>query len=229
MTFKQTLQALPIRVMLVDDLLIEAWGLQKLMQTRHPHVELAGSAVDAASASTIIYQTPVDVIVVDLDGEIGVDCIAELSSISPARVLALTASRDVSLHDSAILAGARGVVAKSEPVEALLKAIEKVHEGEFWIDRAATSRIFLHLAQKTKVEFETPDQRRVASLTPRERQTVAEISKDAAASSRLIAQRLNISENTLRNHLSSIYTKLGISSRLELFAFAKLHAIATKA
>ncbi|MFY9723670.1 MAG: response regulator transcription factor, partial [Azonexus sp.] len=218
----------PIRVMLVDDLQIVSWGLAKLVQTRHPHMELAGSAVDAASASAIIYQTPVDIIVIDLDDDIGVDCIAELSSISPARMLALTASRDVSLHDGAILAGARGIVAKSEPVEALLKAIEKVHEGEYWIDRAATSRIFLHLAQKSKVKSETPDQIRVASLTPRERQTVAEISKDAAASGKLIAQRLNISENTLRNHLSSIYTKLGISSRLELFAFAKLHAIAAK-
>ena len=228
MTFKQNLQARPIRVLLVDDLPIVAWGLQQLMQTGHPHIELAGSAVDAASASTIIYQTPVDVIVIDLDGDIGVDCIAGLSSISPARALALTASRDISLHDGAILAGARGIVAKSEPVEALLKAIEKVHEGEYWIDRAATSRIFLHLAQKSKARSETPEQIRVASLTPRERQTVAEISKDAAASSKLIAQRLNISENTLRNHLSSIYTKLGISSRLELFAFAKLHAIAAK-
>jgi two-component system, NarL family, nitrate/nitrite response regulator NarL len=228
MTPKQNPLSRPIRVMLVDDLQIVSWGLEKLVQAGHPHLELAGTAFDAASASTIIYQTPVDVIVVDLDGEIGVDCIAELSSISPARVLALTASRDVSLHDGAILAGARGVVAKSEPVEALLKAIEKVHEGEYWIDRAATSRIFLHLAQKSKAKSETPEQIRVASLTPRERQTVAEISKDAAASSKLIAQRLNISENTLRNHLSSIYTKLGISSRLELFAFAKLHAIAAK-
>lgn len=228
MTFMQSFQTRPIRVMLVDDLQIVSWGLAKLVQTRHPHMELAGLAVDAASASAIIYQTPVDIIVIDLDGDIGVDSIAELSSISPARMLALTASRDVSLHDGAILAGARGVVAKSEPVEALLKAIEKVHEGEYWIDRAATSRIFLHLAQKSKVKSETPDQIRVASLTPRERQTVAEISKDAAASGKLIAQRLNISENTLRNHLSSIYTKLGISSRLELFAFAKLHAIAAK-
>jgi DNA-binding NarL/FixJ family response regulator len=228
MTFMQNLQARPIRVMLVNDLQIVSWGLEKLVQTRHPHMELAGSAVDAASARAIIYQTPVDIVVIDLDGDIGVDSIAELSSISPARMLALTASRDVSLHDSAILAGARGVVAKSEPVEALLKAIEKVHEGEYWIDRAATSRIFLHLAQKSKVKSETPEQIRVASLTPRERQTVAEISKDAAASGKLIAQRLNISENTLRNHLSSIYTKLGISSRLELFAFAKLHAIAAK-
>ncbi|MGA9960754.1 MAG: response regulator, partial [Azonexus sp.] len=123
----QNFQTRPIRVMLVDDLQIVSWGLAKLVQTRHPHMELAGLAVDAASASAIIYRTPVDIIVIDLDGDIGVDSIAELSSISPARMLALTASRDVSLHDNAILAGARGVVAKSEPVEALLMAIEKVH------------------------------------------------------------------------------------------------------
>lgn len=59
-------------------------------------------------------------------------------------------------------------------------------------------------------------------------QTVAEITKDAAATGKLIALRLNISENTLRNHLNSIYAKLGLSSRLELFAYAKLHAISSK-
>jgi len=211
--------------MLVNDLRIVLWGLEKLVQSQNPRMELAGSAFDAAGAATIIYQTPVDLILIDLDGDIEVDSIAELCSISPARVLALSGSRDFSLHDSAILAGARGVVTKSEPIESLLKAIEKVHEGEFWIDRAATSRIFLHLSQRTKPEHETPAQLRVASLTRRERQTVSEISKDAAASGKMIAERLNISENTLRNHLSSIYAKLGISSRLELFAFAKLNMI----
>ena len=116
----------PIRVMLVNDLQIVLWGLEKLVQSQNPRMELAGSAFDDASAAAIIYETPVDLILIDLDGDIEVDSIAELCSISPARVLALTGSRDFSLHDSAILAGARGVVAKSESIESLLKAIEKV-------------------------------------------------------------------------------------------------------
>ena len=221
----QNSQRRPIRVLLVNDLQIVLWGLEKLVQSQKSRMELAGSAFDVAGAAEIIYETPVDLILIDLDGDIQVDSIAELCSISPARVLALSGSRDFSLYDSAILAGARGVVTKSEPIESLLKAIEKVHEGEFWIDRAATSRIFLHLSQHTKPEYETSAQLRVASLTRRERQTVSEISKDAAASGKMIAERLNISENTLRNHLSSIYAKLGISSRLELFAFSKLNMI----
>ena len=72
-------------------------------------------------------------------------------------------------------------------------------------------------------------QLRIASLTRRERQTVAEIAKDASANGRVIAQRLEISKNTLRNHLNSIYAKLGLSSRLELFAFAKLHMVTATA
>lgn len=222
-------QTRSIRVILVSDLPIALWGLEKLLQDTDPQVELAGSATDCGQAARIIYDTPIHVIVVDLDGDIGIDAIAELCSISPARVLALTASRDVSVHDGAILAGARGVVTRSEPVASLLSAIEKIDEGEFWIDGAATGRIFFHLAQRRKAEFETPDQLRIASLTRRERQTITEITKDASAGGRLIAERLNISENTLRNHLNSIYGKLGLSSRLELFAFAKLHAISTNA
>ena len=215
--------------MLVSDLPIARWGLEKLLQSTGQEIELAGKAVDCVEATRIIYGTPINVIVVDLDGEIGIDAIAELCSLSPARVLALTVSRDVSVHDGAILAGARGVVTRSEPVESLIKAIEKIDEGEFWIDGGATSRIFFHLAQRRKVDYETPDKIRIASLTRRERQTIAEITRDASAGGKLIAERLNISENTLRNHLNSIYGKLGLSSRLELFAFAKLHAITANA
>lgn len=138
-------QTRSIRVSLVSDLPIALWGLEKLLQDTDPQVELAGSATDCGQAARIIYDTPINVIVVDLDGDIGIDAIAELCSISPARVLALTASRDVSVPDGAILAGARGVVTRSEPVASLLSAIEKIDEGEFWIDGAATGRIFFIL------------------------------------------------------------------------------------
>ena len=151
------LQTRPIRVLLVDDQPISSWGLKRLLLSAHPQVELVGTTSDGNEATRFIYETPINVIVINLDGELRVDLIAELCSISPARVVALTGSRDVSLHDGAILAGARGMVAKSEPVESLISAIEKVDEGEFWIDRAATTRIFLHLAQNKVPHFTTPE------------------------------------------------------------------------
>ena len=223
------LQTPRIRVLLVDDHPISSWGLERLLLSAHSQVELVGTASDGNEATRFIYETPINVIVVNLDGELRVDLIAELCSISPARVVALTGSRDVSLHDGAILAGARGMVVKSEPVESLISAIEKVDEGEFWIDRAATTRIFLHLAQNKVPHFTTPENQKIDTLTRRERETALEITKDAAANGKILAQRLGISENTLRNHLNSIYGKLGLSSRLELFAYAKLHLIPGKA
>ena len=141
-------QTRPIRVMLVSDLPMSP-GDWKSLCSAGPEIELAGSAAMAPKPPESSIETPINVIVVDLDGDIGIDAIAELCSISPARVLALTVSRDVSVHDGAILAGARGIVTRSEPVASLLKAIEKIDEGEFWIDGAATSRIFFHLAQRT--------------------------------------------------------------------------------
>jgi DNA-binding NarL/FixJ family response regulator len=168
-----------------------------------------------------------DIILLDLDlgGESGINSVQALIAKSGAKVLVLTGSRDASLHDSAVLAGAVGVVEKGEPAETILKAIQKVHEGEIWLDRTATGRIFLELSRSKSAGALNPEQRKIASLTPRERQIVAEIGSDAAASSRIIAERLHISEHTLRNHIASIYEKLEVSSRLELFAYAGRHGI----
>ena len=222
-------QTKPIRVMLICDHQIVTWGFERLVQSTHPRLELACATADCTTAAQMLATTPIDVILIDLDGSNGVETIAPLSALSEAKILTLTGSRDIALRDSAVVAGARGVVAKSEPAESLVKAIEKVHEGELWIDRSATGRIFRQLAEKKTSQFETADQQKISTLTRRELQTVAEITKDAAATGKLIAQRMNISENTLRNHLNSIYAKLGLSSRLELFAYAKLHAISSKA
>lgn len=224
-----TPQTKPIRVMLICDHPIVSWGLERLLQSMHPRLELVDSVTGCTAAAQVLAATPVDVILIDLDGSNGIETIAPLCALSPAKALALTASRDLALRDSAVVAGARGVVGKNEPVESLAKAIEKVHQGELWIDRSATGRIFQQLSEKKTSQFESADQQRIGTLTRRELQTVSEITKDAAASGKLIAQRLNISENTLRNHLNSIYAKLGLSSRLELFAYAKLHAISGKA
>ncbi|WP_374544352.1 LuxR C-terminal-related transcriptional regulator [Sphingorhabdus sp.] len=221
-------QTKPIRVMLISDLQIVLWGLEKLVREMQPRLVLAGTTADCLTAAQALADSPVDVMLVDLDGDIRMDEISALCSMSPAKVLALSGSRDIALCDSAILAGARGMLAKTESAEAIVKAIEKVHQGELWIDRSATSRILHHLGEKRIPHYETPDQRKIASLTRRELQTVSEITRDAAASGKQIAERLKISENTLRNHLNSIYAKLGISSRLELFAYAKLHAINNK-
>lgn len=216
-----------IRILLVDDHRSVLWGLEKLIEGEHPRMQVVGKATTSAEALKLLDEAKPDIILLDLDlgGENGSNAIQALISKSKAKVLVLTGSRDIAVHDAAVLAGAMGVVEKGEPAETILKAIRKVHEGEIWLDRSATGRIFLELSRSKAAEAQNPEQRKIASLTPRERQIVAEIGSDAAAGSKVIAERLHISEHTLRNHIASIYEKLEVSSRLELFAYAGKHGI----
>jgi DNA-binding NarL/FixJ family response regulator len=213
--------------LLVDDHRSVLWGLEKLIEGESPRMQVIGKATSPLEAMRLLDDVKPDIILLDLDlgGESGINSVPALIAKSGAKVLVLTGSRDASLHDSAVLAGAVGVVEKGEPAETILKAIQKVHEGEIWLDRTATGRIFLELSRSKSAGALNPEQRKIASLTPRERQIVAEIGSDAAASSRIIAERLHISEHTLRNHIASIYEKLEVSSRLELFAYAGRHGI----
>lgn len=217
----------PIKILLLDDHRSVLWGLEKLIEGEHPRMQVIGKATSSAEALRLLDDVKPDIILLDLDlgGENGSSSIQALLAKSRARVLVLTGSRDIAVHDAAVLAGAMGVVEKGESAETILKAIRKVHDGEIWLDRTATGRIFLELSRNKASEALNPEQKKIASLTPRERQIVAEIGSDAAAGSKVIAERLHISEHTLRNHIASIYEKLEVSSRLELFAYAGKHGI----
>ncbi|CAN5339952.1 two-component system response regulator NarL [soil metagenome] len=216
-----------IKILLLDDHRSVLWGLEKLIEGEHPRMQVIGKATTSAEALQLLDTVQPDIILLDLDlgGENGSSAIQALLAKSKARVLVLTGSRDIAVHDAAVLSGAMGVVEKGESAETILKAIRKVHEGEIWLDRTATGRIFLELSRNKASEALNPEQKKIASLTPRERQIVAEIGSDAAAGSKQIAERLHISEHTLRNHIASIYEKLEVSSRLELFAYAGKHRI----
>lgn len=219
---------MPIQVLLVA-LPLVAWGLERLVESAQPRLALAGSVASVAQYLLSLHQYAPDVVVLDLDSEDCIESLAELHRQTKARILVVTGSSDVTLHDSAVLAGARGVVDKRESASAstLLKAIEKVHDGELWIDRNATSRIFLELARK-KVERDIdPEQQKIAKLTRREQQTIASLARDPSAPGKLVAEKLHISEHTLRNHLTSIYSKLGLTNRVDLYAYAHKYGLST--
>jgi two-component system, NarL family, nitrate/nitrite response regulator NarL len=212
----------PMQVFLLAPQMV-CWGLERLVQTAHPRMELLGSdsMLEACGARWDSIQP--DVVVVDFEDDVGLDWIAKLPLRPPTRLLLLSGSHNVELMDRAILAGARGIVRKTDSPQILLKAIEKVHEGELWIDRCATGRIFLEMARQKAAQGNDPEKTKIATLTSRERQTIAAVASDASAPAKVIARRLCISEHTLRNHLTSIYSKLELSSRLDLYAYATRH------
>jgi DNA-binding NarL/FixJ family response regulator len=219
----------PIRVLLVDDHRTILWGLERLIESGKPNMQVVGSATNSDEALKAVESTSPDVILLDLDlgTENGLDAIPLLIAASSAKVLVLTGLRDESVHHRAVLAGARGVIEKETRAESILMAIAKVHEGEIWLDRVATGKLLVEISRKTASAVD-PNQEKIATLTVREREIIGLAATNAGGTAKSIAEKLHISEHTLRNHLTSIYEKLGVANRLELFAFAHQHKLLPK-
>lgn len=203
---------------------LSAWGLAGLFALPEAvALRCLGFVSSVADAMPWATRHKPDVMLVDLDGEDGTHALADLATRGSFKILALTSSSHTAVHDNAILAGARGVVDKRFDVQTLIKALHKVHDGEMWIDRNATSRIFLELARKQAAMRHDASASRLSTLTARERQAVDALVADPALPVKAIAEKLSISEYTLRNHLTSIYSKLGVANRTELYAVAQRH------
>ena len=218
----QSVRIQAIRVFIVAPEIV-CWGLERLVESAHPWLESLGSASAIGDPLPCRESGGPDVIIVDFDREDQLQPLIRLLEETTAKVLVLTLSRDVDLLDAAVCNGARGVVRKSDPPSVLLKAIEHVSQGELWLDRAATGRIFMEIVRHKAAQDNDPDKAKIATLTTRERQTIAAVASDVSAPAKVIAQRLCISEHTLRNHLTSIYSKLEVPSRLGLYAYATRH------
>ncbi|NMG43060.1 response regulator [Aromatoleum toluvorans] len=218
-----------IQVFLVDDHRATLWGLERLIGAAD-RMRLAGSATSVAELLASPASRDADVIVIDLDlgGADSSASFAELLHTYGAKILVLTGSRDLDTHRRAVLAGARGVVRKEEPVEILLRAIEKVDEGDVWVNRALIGDI-MNMLTGARQAVPNPDDARIATLTPKEIEVITAVVRHKGAKSLVIADDLGISEHTLRNHLTTIYHKLEVHGRLELYVYAKERRIGTEA
>jgi DNA-binding NarL/FixJ family response regulator len=214
-----------IRIMIVDDHAVIRTGLRMLIEQDQSMsvVAMAGTRVEAL---LLAEKERPDIILLDLmlGDEDGLDFLPELCNISPdSRVLVLTGVQTTESHRLAIRRGAMGIVLKQQAAELLLKAIIKVHAGEVWIDRSMMGTVLADVRNKGS-EGPDPEATKIASLTPREREVVALVSE--GLKNKLIGERLFISETTVTHHLSSVFSKLDVSDRLELIIYAFRHGLA---
>jgi DNA-binding NarL/FixJ family response regulator len=217
----------PIRVLLVDDHQMILWGLRALVDSDMPHMEVVGSAGDIQDALSKFSCTLPDIVLLDLDlnGTSGLDILPTLIANNHTRVVVMTGTHDQAELDNAILNGARGILRKDVPAEQVLKAIHKVHQGELWVDQVTLGRVFGHMqnpARAPRLDFEAQKQ---ATLTLKEKKIICTMIEQGVTVNKILAQRLFISEHTLRNHLTSIYQKLGVANRLELYVYAVRHGL----
>jgi len=138
-----------------------------------------------------------------------------------ARVLVVTARMDNESSAQLVRDGAHGIVSKGRTGDHLIAAIRKVHAGEMWVDRVVATTLMADLQRPGRRN--DADRARIASLTARERDVVNLVGEGLA--NKAIAERLSISDNTVRHHLTSIFSKLGVTDRLSLVVYAFKHKV----
>jgi DNA-binding NarL/FixJ family response regulator len=216
----------PIRTLLVDDHVIVRAGLRMLIEN-HKGMVVVGEAGTRIDALAIAAREKPQIILLDLDmgNESGLDFLRELlDAAAGSRVIALTGVRDPEAHRRAVHLGAMGLVLKDKATEVLIKAIEKVHAGEVWLDRSLTASVLSERSQADIGRKADPDTEKVASLTDREREIVSLVCQ--GLKNKQIADKLFISDSTVRNHLTSILSKLEVSDRFELALYCYRHHLA---
>jgi two-component system, NarL family, nitrate/nitrite response regulator NarL len=209
-----------IKVLLVSDLSMIRQALRLLLEangcTILAEVALCEDATEATGADAP------DILLVDVDsGRATLACLDQLATTYPGRIIALVHPALVADHANLVEHGASGIVLKNQSADVLLKAITKVHAGEAWLGRATTATLLRRISRRGREEHSEGE--KIAKLTARERDIITLIGdglKNAA-----IGERLFISEATVRNHLTSILDKLGLSDRFELAVYAFRHGL----
>ena len=210
----------PIRILIVDEQKVFRQGIRLLLESQGK-MQVVGDTGECGKAVSLAGREQPDVILIGLDmgqGQDPVDCFSQLHAVAPkTRILVLTGVRDPELPRRAVRQGAVGLVHKTEDGGTLIKAIEKVHAGEAWLDHKLTASLLSEVLDGPHRDGSNPYEVVLSKLTKRERE-IAILLRDGLKT-RDIADRLCISPNTLRNHVSSIYHKLGVSGRFDLRLF----------
>ena len=210
-----------IRILIADDHLLFRDGVRKLLSAV-PDFNVVAEAGHGDEVLEMTARHQPDVVLLDLSmpGQDGLVTLQRLRSAHPdVKVILLTSSEERDEMLQAVRFGTAGIVQKSTPTELLIKSIRKVNAGEMWLDRSTTAEVVRQFASKNEMPKRISGRERDSnSLSAREREIVALVAQ--GYKNKEMAEKMFISEQTVKNHLHNIFDKLGVSDRLELALYA---------
>ncbi len=210
-----------IRVLICDDQDVVREGLQAILKNA-PGIEVVGLARDGEEALALAAATQPDVVLMDLKmpGMNGIQVTHHIHTQYPAvRVLVLTTYDADQWVFDAIRSGAAGYLLKDTPRQQLIEAIQGTAAGKTHVDPAVAGKLFAQVSQAPAVETSL-----TASLSEREREVLSLLARGLSNAD--IAARLYLSEGTVRNYVSAIFVKLGVSDRTQAAVLALRFGIA---
>lgn len=214
----------PIRVMVVENHQLMLWALTKLINGHRPSMEVVSIANNQSDALAKIPAASPDIILMRHE-----PTVPPLPESLPAmltsgrRTLLFIEEVNEDLLEASLRCGIHGLLTRRSSADEIIKAIEKTHEGELWFGREVTG-IALQVMRRAHEQSPVPgSSQQFSSLTPRERKVLRAVAENKYRTNKELAKQLFISESTLRNHLSSIYQKLGVNNRLDLYVYVQSH------
>jgi DNA-binding NarL/FixJ family response regulator len=207
-----------IKLVIVDDHTLFREGIKKILALEKD-IEIVGEAFDGEEVISVLNRCEPDIMLLDVKMERvnGLQVLPRIVEQFPLlKVIILTAQVSLAESVKAIRDGARGIILKHAASEFLIKGIRKVAEGELWADSSTMSQVVDSLSRKYRVD-RSPEKGR-KELSEREIEVVTLVA--SGNRNKEIANKLFISEQTVKTHLSNIFQKLEVNDRLELALYA---------
>jgi two-component system nitrate/nitrite response regulator NarL len=214
----------PIRIVVADDHPVVRFGVRNMLQNE-PGFEVVGEAEDGDDAITQTLELEPDILLLDIlmPRLPGLEAMRAIMTKSPrVKIVLLTGTITVQQIIEALQIGARGIVLKQSVAGDLTQALRAVLGGDYWIGGERVANL-LKALQELQAQAAAVPERKTYGLTPRELEVVTCIVE--GCSNRDIATQFSISEETVKRHLSNVFDKTGVSTRLELALFAIAHKL----